>query len=179
MLTISAEHIKPSQRRLVTHTRTIAPQAEQLVRGRFGALPSIHLGLFGDADRWAETTAQAELSLVPETANSIRYQHQQDVWKSRRKRAGITILASAGVAILINLRKLRTPRDINETLVHELTHGYQLGSTQAREEHAAYLRHCWNVAALPRREFKKYERLVNRHETEARNAEALASQLPT
>ncbi|MEU5108199.1 hypothetical protein AB0H07_39080 [Streptomyces sp. NPDC021354] len=179
MLTISTEHIKPSQRRLVTHTHTIAPQAEHLVRDRFGTLPPIHLGLFGDANRWAETTAQAQLSLEPGVANSIQYEHQRDVWKSRRKTAGITILAPAGVAILINLRKLRTTRDINETLVHELAHGHQLGSTQAREQHLAYLQHCWNVAALPRREFKRYERLVNRNEAEARKAESLASQLPT
>ncbi|MDH2393403.1 hypothetical protein QCN29_32495 [Streptomyces sp. HNM0663] len=178
MLTVTSDSVSYFQRRLVKHTESIAPDAARLVAGRFGALPPVQLVMVGDLNRWSALTADTELALIPGVSDRIQAAHRREYRRGRRSRYGITVLGPNGVIIPINLRKARTETDINATVVHELTHAHQLGNTQARAQHIAYLRHCWDVEKLPRRQVKQYERLIDRREVEAHGAETLASRLP-
>lgn len=178
MLTVTSDSVGFFQRRLVKHAESIAPDAARLITSRFGALPAVRLVMVGDINRWADLAADTELALVPGVSSRIQAEHRRDVRRGRRHNYGITILGPHGVIIPINLRKSRNERDISETVVHELTHAHQLGNAQARAQHIAYLRHCWDLEKLPRRQVKQYERLIERRETEAHGAESLASRLP-
>lgn len=178
MLTVTSDSVSFFQRRLVKHTESIAPDAARLVADRFGALPAVQLVMVGDVNRWAALAADIELALVPEASDRMQAAHRRDSRRGRRGKYGITVLGPNGVVIPINLRKARTETDINATVVHELVHAHQLGNDQPRAQHLAYLRHCWNVEKLPRRQVKQYERLIDRREVEAHGAESLASRLP-
>ncbi|GGT54340.1 hypothetical protein GCM10010271_67760 [Streptomyces kurssanovii] len=178
MLTVTSHSVFFFQRRLIKHTESIARDAARLVAGRFGTLPPVQLVMVGDLNHWSALAAETELALAPEVSDRIQAAHRRECRRGRRRKYGITLLGPHGVVIPINLRTARTETDINQTVVHELTHAHQLGNAQARAEHIAYLRHCWDVEKLPRRQVKQYERLIDRREREAHSAESLASRLP-
>ncbi|MFI0742396.1 hypothetical protein ACH4PU_30620 [Streptomyces sp. NPDC021100] len=177
MITVSADSIRTTDRHLVTHAQTIAPQAAALVNSRFGALPHVCLILTAEPRRMAQLACQAEFDLVTGVHAVDKFQEERRTRRNARDASGVTVLAGSGALVVINTRMARTADDITVTTVHELVHTHQLNSPAAREQHMAYLRHELGVGKLPRRDVRAYEALIDRRETQARKAEALASQI--
>lgn len=178
MVTITEERVAFRQRALAKHARTVAADAERLVRSHFGHLPPIKVVLTGDSNHLAKVASQAELDLVPGVPALNKVLGMRKARRNARGVYGVTVLTDPGVLIVVNLTKAATKKDVNEVLVHELTHGHQLGDPASREQQLAYMRHEFDVAKLRRREVRQIEALIERREVEARQAESLASRLP-
>ncbi|MBT2406872.1 MULTISPECIES: hypothetical protein [unclassified Streptomyces] len=159
------------------YAKSIAPDAEQLVREKFGSLPSaIHVILNGDTSQMDHLVNTAEAQLLP----GINPTHVNAVSRSdrhSRSAFGQTTIGRDGVLIVLQIPNMRSERDVAETFVHELVHAHQLGDRTARGLHLDYLNHVWGRKPMKPNTVSAYELLIDQRETEAYGAESLASQL--
>ncbi|MFD6113863.1 hypothetical protein ACFWG0_27670 [Streptomyces yangpuensis] len=176
MLRISTQHFLFGGGRLSRYAKAIAPDAEQLVRDKFGSLPAVHLVLNGDTSRMDHlvNTAEAELltGINPTQVNAVSRPDRHS-----RTAYGQTSIDRGGVLIVLQMPNMRHERDVRETLVHELVHAHQLGDRSARELHLKYLKHVWGRQPMKPNTLTGYEVLIEAREVEAYGAEALAAQL--
>ncbi|MFE2693645.1 hypothetical protein [Streptomyces mirabilis] len=178
MVTILEERVGFRRRSLARHARRVAPAAADLVRSRIGALPPIKLVLTGDPNHMAQVASQSELDLVPGVSPRTIAKGMRRARRNARTKQGVTALAEHGVLVVVNLANVPTNRDVNAVLVHEFTHGHQLGDPYSRVQHLAYCQHEFRISVLPRRDIAAIEALIARREIEAEQAEYLAAQLP-
>lgn len=178
MISVTDQNVTFLKRGLARHAKKIAPDAERLVRREFGTLPATRVIVTSDPALMAELVTEAHHEMAPgadprAVAKTLRHNRRRlrDVY-------GVTVLATDGILVLINLRVARTTQAVNETLTHELVHAYQLADRSAREQHIAYLRYGVGTGRLSRREVRAYESVMDRREDQAHAAEHLASRLP-
>ncbi|MFI6658096.1 hypothetical protein ACIBL8_21535 [Streptomyces sp. NPDC050523] len=88
------------------------------------------------------------------------------------------MLAEVGVLVVANLANVPDKAAVNELLVHEFTHGHQLGEPASRQQQLAFCAHAYGVVRLPRRAVREIEVLIDQREEQAYAAERLAAQLP-
>ncbi|WP_275558524.1 hypothetical protein [Streptomyces sp. 5-6(2022)] len=93
-------------------------------------------------------------------------------WTARHS-LGATTLARRGVVVFINGPSHRGDLDLfDQTVVHELAHSVQLGTSEARRRHIEYL--ATFTARTPDVAVQRdYERLMDIREQQAENLEAL------
>ncbi|MFD4481560.1 hypothetical protein ACFWPU_36370 [Streptomyces sp. NPDC058471] len=178
MISVTSQNVSFGHRRLARYAEQIADQAAGLIRSNFGALPDVQVLISSRSDALADFVHESKVSLLPgadprEVAKQLRWER-----RGLRGKYGVTELSAGGIVLGVNLGKARTTADVSETLTHELVHAHQLSGRAAREEHLAYLRYGFEIEPLPRRKVRAYERVMDRREREARDAERLASQLP-
>lgn len=158
------------------YAKAIAPDAEKVVRDKFGTLPAIHLVLNGDTSQLDHLVNTAEAKLLPGvTPTQVNAVSRPD--RHSRSAYGQTSIDRDGVLIVLQIANMRGERDVAETLVHELVHAHQLGDRSARSLHLDYLKHVWGQKPMKPNTVSAYELLIDRRETEAYDAESLASQL--
>ncbi|MGW1958362.1 hypothetical protein ACWCPI_37390 [Streptomyces sp. NPDC001920] len=171
MVAITEERVGFRNRGLARHARQIAADAAaDLVRYQFGSLPHIHLLLTADTNTLAHVAARSELTLVDGVTTRAQ--------NNARGKAGITVLAEVGVLVVANLANVPDKAAVNALLVHEFTHGPQLGDPASRHQHLDFCAHAYGVARLPRRTVRQIELLIDQREDQAYAAERLATQLP-
>ncbi len=162
--------------RISTYAQTIAPDAEKLVRDKFGSLPAVHLLLNGDTSQMDHLVNTAEAQVLsginPAQVDAISRPDRHS-----RRAFGQTSIDRDGVLIVLQIPNMRHERDVRETLVHELVHAHQLGDRSARDFHLKYLRHVWGQQPMKPNTLSAYELLIDQREAEAYGAEDLAAQL--
>jgi hypothetical protein len=178
MVAITEERVGFRNRGLARHARQIADAAADMVRYQFGSLPHIQLLLTADTHRFAEVAARSELALVDGVSSRAVNKELRLARRNARGKAGVTVLAEVGVLVVANLANVPDRAAVNALLVHEFTHGHQLGHPASRQQHLEFCAHAYGVAHLPRRTVRKIEALIDRREDEAYAAERLATQLP-
>ncbi|WP_327388888.1 hypothetical protein [Streptomyces sp. NBC_01207] len=162
--------------RISKYAETIAPDAEKLVRNKFGSLPAVHLILNGDTSQMDHLVNTAEAQLLP-GINPTQVNAVSRPDRHSRRAFGQTSIDRDGVLIVLQIPNMRHERDVCETLVHELTHAHQLGDRSARDLHRKYLRHVWGQQPMKPNTLSAYELLIDQREIEAYGSEALAAQL--
>nr|MDT0519898.1 hypothetical protein [Streptomyces sp. DSM 41633] len=162
--------------RISRYAKAIAPEAEKLVRDKFGSLPAIHLVLNGDTSQMDHLVNTAEAQLLsginPSQVNAVSRPDRHS-----RRAFGQTSIDRDGVLIVLQIPNMRSESDVRETLVHEFVHAHQLGDRSARDLHLKYLRHVWGKQPMKPNTVSAYELLIDRREAEAYGAEDLAAQL--
>ncbi|MFD9078245.1 hypothetical protein [Streptomyces erythrochromogenes] len=162
--------------RISRYAKAIAPEAEKLVRDKFGSLPAIHLVLNGDTSQLDHLVNTAEAKLLsginPTQVNAVSRPDRHS-----RQAFGQTSIDRDGVLIVLQIPNMRSENDVRETLVHELVHAHQLGDRTARDLHLKYLRHVWGQQPMKPNTVSAYELLIHQREAEAYGAENLAAQL--
>lgn len=158
---------------------TIADDAADLVRYQFGSLPHVQLLLTADTTTLAEAAARSELALVDGVTSRAASKELRLARRNARGKAGITVLAEVGVLVVANLANVPDKAAVNALLVHEFTHGHQLGDSASRQQQLAFCAHAYGVARLPRRTVREIEALIDQREEQAYAAERLAAQLPS
>ncbi|MCX4682461.1 mitochondrial inner membrane protease ATP23 [Streptomyces sp. NBC_01433] len=178
MISVTSQNVSFGHRSLARHAERAAAHAAGIISSHFGPLPGVQVLVSSRTDALADFIHESKLALLP--GAELREVAQQLRWERRglRGKYGATELSAGGIVLALNLGKARTVADVNETLTHELVHAYQLSGDDAREEHLAYLRYGFEIEPLPRRKVRAYERVMDRREREARDAERLASQIP-
>ncbi|MEU2391936.1 hypothetical protein [Streptomyces sp. NPDC007369] len=177
MLRISTQNFLFGGGRLSRYARAIAPDAEKLVRDKFGSLPSaIHLVLNGDTSQMDHLVNTGEAQLLP-GINPTQVNAVSRSDRHSRRAFGQTTIDRDGVLIVLQIPNMRPERDVAETLVHELVHAHQLGDRTARGLHLDYLKHVWGQQPMKANTVSAYEVLIDKREIEAYGAEALAAQL--
>ncbi|MFJ4879947.1 hypothetical protein ACIP93_32735 [Streptomyces sp. NPDC088745] len=173
---ISTEHFLFGSGRISKYARTIAPDAEKLVRDTFGSLPAVHLVLNGDTSQMDHLVNTGETQLLsginPTQVNTVSRPDRHS-----RHSFGRTSIDRDGVLIVLQLPNMRSEHDVRETLVHELVHAHQLGDRSARDLHLKYLKHVWGQQPMKPNTLSAYELLIDQREAEAYGAENLAAQL--
>ncbi len=159
------------------YAKAIAPEAEKLVRAKFGSLPAdIHVVLNGDTsqlDHLVDTAEAVHLAgITPTHVNAVSRADRHS-----RRAYGQTTIDRNGVLIVLQIANMRSEADVAETLVHELVHAHQLGDRAARGLHVDYLKHVWGQKPMKPNTVSAYELLIDQREIEAYGAESLASQL--
>ncbi|MEV8536170.1 hypothetical protein [Streptomyces sp. NPDC051211] len=176
MLRISTQRFLFGGGRLSRYAKTIAPDAEKLVRDKFGSMPAVHLVLNGDTSQLDHLVNIAEAQLLtginPTQVNTVSRSDRHS-----RRSFGQTSIDRGGVLIVLQIPNMRHERDVRETLVHELVHAHQLGDRSARELHLKYLKHVWGRQPMKDNTLTAYELLIEQREVEAYGAEDLAAQL--
>ncbi|MGW4784929.1 hypothetical protein [Streptomyces sp. NPDC004230] len=178
MVVIRQEKVRFGNRSLARHARQIADAAADLVRYHFGSLPPVELLLTSDTNLLADTAAHSELALVPGVSSRAVSKELRLARRRARGQAGTTVLSEVGVLVVANLTNVPDKAAVNGLLVHEFTHGHQLGDAASRQQHLAYCAHAYGVTRLPRRTVRDIEARINLREDEAYAAEHLATQLP-
>ncbi|MFJ6355197.1 hypothetical protein ACIQKB_37780 [Streptomyces sp. NPDC092046] len=158
------------------YAQAIAPDAEKLVRDKFGSLPAVHLVLNGDTSQMDHLVNTAEAELLS-GMNSTQVNAVSRPDRHSRPALGQTSLDRDGVLIVLQIPNMRSESDVRETLVHELVHAHQLGSRAARDLHLKYLRHVWGQQPMKPNTVSAYKLLIDQREAEAHGAEDLATQL--
>ncbi|MFE4206092.1 hypothetical protein ACFRSX_32765 [Streptomyces goshikiensis] len=172
---ISTVHLRSGDGRISKYAETIAPDAESLVRDRFGSLPTVHLVLNGDTSQMDHLVNTAEAQLLS-GINPMRVNPVSRSDRHSRRALGQTSIDRDGVLIVLQIPNMRHERDVRETLVHELVHAHQLGDRSARDLHLKYLKHVWGQQPMRPNTFSAYELLIGQREAEACGAEDLAAQ---
>ncbi|GAA1552729.1 hypothetical protein [Streptomyces globosus] len=162
--------------RISKYAKTIAPDAEKLVRDKFGSLPAVHLLLNGDTSQMDHLVNTAEAQLLP-GVNPTQVNAVSRPDRHSRRAFGQTSIDRDGVLIVLQIPHMRHERNVRETLVHELVHAHQLGDRSARDLHLKYLRHVWGQQPMKPNTLSAYELLIDQREAEAYGAESLTSQL--
>ncbi|MFG2298462.1 hypothetical protein [Streptomyces sp. NPDC048603] len=158
------------------YAKAIAPDAEKLVRDKFGSLPAVRLVLNGDTSQMDRLVNTAEARLLTGiNATPVNAVSRPD--RHSRRAFGQTTIDRDGVLIVLQIPNMRRERDVAETLVHELVHAHQLGDRAARDLHLKYLKHVWGQQPMKPNTLTAYELLIEQRETQAYEAEALAAQL--
>ncbi|MEU3978091.1 hypothetical protein [Streptomyces bacillaris] len=178
MISVTRENVSFGQRGLARHAEQAAAHAADLIRSRYGRLPGVEILVSSRTDALADFVHESKVALLPDAGARAVAQHLRWERRGLRGKYGVTELSAGGIVLGLNLAKARTVADVNETLTHELLHAHQLSGRAERDEHLAYLRHGFDIEPLPRRKVRAYERVMDRREREARDAERLASQLP-
>lgn len=178
MVAITEERVGFRNRGLARHARHIADAAADLVRYQFGSLPHIHLLLTADTNTLAHVAARSELALVDGVTKRAENKELRLARRNARGKAGITVLAEVGVLVVANLANVPDKAAVNQLLVHEFTHGHQLGDPASRQQQLDFCAHAYGVARLPRRTVRQIEILIDQREDQAYAAERLATQLP-
>ncbi|MBL1086804.1 hypothetical protein JK359_33405 [Streptomyces actinomycinicus] len=178
MVAIAEARVGFRNRGLARHARQIADAAADLVRYQFGSLPYIELLLTSDTNHFAEVAARSELALVEGVSSRAANKELRMARSNARGKAGITVLREVGVLVVANLANVPDKAAVNSLLVHEFTHGHQLGDPASRKQHLEFCAHAYGVARLPRRTVRQIEVLIDSREDQAYAAERLATQLP-
>jgi hypothetical protein len=178
MVAITEERVGFRNRGLARHARQIADAAADLIRYQFGSLPHIQLLLTADTNSFAQAAARSELALVDGVTSRAASKELRLARRKARGKAGITVLAEVGVLVVANLANVRDKAAVNQLLVHEFTHGHQLGDPDSRQQQLAFCAHAYGVDRLPRRTARAIEVLIDQREEQAYAAERLAAQLP-
>lgn len=178
MVAITETRVGFRNRGLARHARHIADSAADLVRYQFGSLPHIQLLLTASTDTFAEVSARSELALVDGVSSRAANKELRLARRNARGKAGVTVLAEVGVLVVANLTHVPDNAALNALLVHEFTHGHQLGDPASRQQQLAFCAHAYGVSRLPRRTVHQIEALIDQREEQAYATERLASQLP-
>ncbi|MFJ3817801.1 hypothetical protein [Streptomyces sp. NPDC090056] len=158
------------------YAESIAPDAEKLVRNRFGSLPTVHLVLNGDSSQADHLMDTAEAQLLHDFTPTQLNSASRPDRRSCRAFAQAS-LDSDGVLIVLQIPGMSSERDVARNLVHGLVHAHQIGDRSARSLHLDYLNHVRGQQAMQPNTLSAYGLLIEQREIEAHDAEDLATQL--
>ncbi|MFE9003114.1 hypothetical protein ACFYOY_13375 [Streptomyces sp. NPDC007875] len=163
--------------RIEQRIRQIGEQAGLLVvRHLGGRMPVVEVVL-SDRRGVVSLVQEADVALAGGTSRHTRVLERVVTHWRERPLAGTTLTPS-GALVVIDSSRHRDLRELDRTLVHELTHCVQLTMPGAREKHVNYVRQQIGVTKHSKADERDYERLMDMREQQAENLESLARQLP-
>ncbi|WP_329117468.1 hypothetical protein [Streptomyces sp. NBC_01465] len=169
------------QRHILREVQYLAPYAARLVERHVpGRLPNVEIVLTTPEGMTELTVDYAAAVTGASVTPKVRAKAQRELRREDRRAYGKALLAPSGAVVLLNARQVTNSTVIAETLVHELVHTVQFTRHGVRELITASLRENLGIEPMPRREARRYDRLLTAHESEAYRTESnLAPQLTT
>ncbi|MEU8547813.1 hypothetical protein AB0C81_12575 [Streptomyces roseoverticillatus] len=167
-----------SERRTVQHVEAVAEQAKRLVEREMRARvrEPLTITVTDTHGVWAlSERAERESVGLPSTLGQVLlgYLH-----RPAKPLLGRLSVSWDGLLLLVNAEAHKGDlAEVNVTLVHELVHAVQLSAPGARDARLAQIRSNYGVQRFSRREAKAANRVIQRHEEQARVLEHLAAQL--